>query len=167
MGCTLPPKETRMHDAIVIGSGQAGVPLATRLAQAGKKVLLVERGAPGGTCVNTGCTPTKTMVASARAAHVARTAARLGVTVGEVKVDLAAVVARKDAIVQQWRDGVNKKIQKVGERLQFVQGHARFSGERTVEVNGERYQAQSVIINVGCRPVVPKVPGLDSVGYLN
>lgn len=156
-----------MHDVIVIGSGQAGVPLATRLARAGKKVLLVERGPPGGTCVNYGCTPTKTMVASARAAHVARTAARLGVTVGEVKVDLAAVVARKDAIVQQWRDGLHKKIQKTGERLRFVQGHARLAGERTVEVNGERFQGDSVIINVGCRPVVPNVPGLDSVGFLD
>ncbi|HVE84686.1 MAG TPA: FAD-dependent oxidoreductase, partial [Myxococcales bacterium] len=86
-------------DVVVIGSGQAGVPFASRMAEAGKKVVLIERGARGGTCVNVGCTPTKTMVASARAAHVARTGARLGVHAGEVKVDFPAVVARKDRIV--------------------------------------------------------------------
>src|SRR5689334_9174653 len=95
-------------DVIVIGSGQAGVPLATRLAKAGKRVLLAERGALGGTCVNTGCTPTKTLVASARAAHVARTAARLGIRAGPVEVDFAAVMARKDAMVRRWQEGVAK-----------------------------------------------------------
>ena len=85
-------------DVIIIGTGQAGVPLAARLAAAGKRVLILERGHPGGTCVNVGCTPTKTLVASARAAHVARTAARLGVHVGEVRVDFAAVMARKDGM---------------------------------------------------------------------
>src|SRR5215471_2525536 len=97
-------------DVIIIGSGQAGIPLATRLARAGKQVILLERARLGGTCVNYGCTPTKTMVASARAAHVARTAARLGVHVGDVRVDLAAVVARKDAVVAQWRAGVQRRL---------------------------------------------------------
>src|SRR5205809_7414648 len=96
-------------DVLIIGSGQAGVPLANRLAQAGRTVVLVERAQLGGTCVNVGCTPTKTMIASARAAHVARTAGRLGVRTGEVHVDLAAVVDRKDAIVRQWRHGVQRK----------------------------------------------------------
>src|SRR5271163_1667562 len=97
-------------DVLVVGSGQAGVPLAARLAGRGKSVVLFERGPLGGTCVNSGCTPTKTMVASARAAHVARTAQRLGVEVGDVRVDLAAVVKRKDAIVQQWQRGVERRL---------------------------------------------------------
>jgi len=97
-------------DAIVIGSGQAGVPLATRLARSGKKVLLAERGDLGGTCINTGCTPTKTLVASARAAHVARTAGRLGVRVEAVQVDFPAVIARKDGIVRSWQQGVARRI---------------------------------------------------------
>src|SRR5438094_403024 len=97
-------------DAIVVGSGQAGVPLAVRLARAGKRVLLAERGELGGTCVNSGCTPTKTMIASARAAHVARTAGRLGVRTGPVEVDFAAVADRKDRVVRQWREGVEKRL---------------------------------------------------------
>src|SRR5437763_16831059 len=97
-------------DVIVVGSGQAGVPLAAALAKAGKEVVVVERGDLGGTCVNVGCTPTKTMVASARAAHVARNAQRLGVDTGQVEVDFAAVVARKDAIVARWRKGSTKRL---------------------------------------------------------
>src|SRR5579885_532693 len=101
-------------DVLVVGSGQAGVPLAARLAAAGKRVVLFERGDLGGTCINVGCTPTKTMVASARAAHVARTARRLGVETGPVTVDLAAVVDRKDAIVARWRAGVERRIAGAG-----------------------------------------------------
>src|SRR3954468_16147517 len=114
-------------DVLVIGSGQAGVPLATRLAGAGKKVILVERKDLGGTCVNVGCTPTKTMVASARAAHVARTAARLGVHAGEVRVDFPAIVDRKDRIVGQWRAGVQDRLNKAA-GLTVLRGHARFAG---------------------------------------
>src|SRR5712664_99833 len=152
-------------DVIVIGSGQAGVPLANRLAGVGKRVLLAERADLGGTCVNTGCTPTKTMIASARAAHVARTAARLGVRAGEVDVDLAAVVDRKDAIVRRWREAVSKRLQVEG--LTVVHGQARFIGERQVEVGGEVHGAEIVIINVGARPLVPPIPGLDSVPWLD
>src|SRR5262245_23265454 len=132
-------------DVIVIGSGQAGVPLATRLAHAGRSVLLVERALVGGTCINYGCTPTKTMVASARAAHVARTSARLGVRCADVRVDLRAVVARKNAIVAQWRAGVQARIDGAGERLRLLRGAARFVGEREIEVGGERHRADVVI----------------------
>ncbi|MGD2215320.1 MAG: FAD-dependent oxidoreductase, partial [Gemmatimonadales bacterium] len=141
-------------DVIVIGTGQAGVPLAARLAESGKDVIVVEAGQLGGTCVNVGCTPTKTMVASARAAHVARGAGRLGVQAGQVKVDLGAIVDRKDAIVQQWRTGVGKRLERAGERLKLIEGRARFRGTREIEVNGERHSAATVIVNVGARPRV-------------
>ncbi len=145
-------------DVIVIGSGQAGVPLAARLAKAGRTVLLVEGGELGGTCVNDGCTPTKTMIASARAAHVARRAGRLGVRTGEVTVDVAAVVDRKDAIVRQWRQGVQKRLSGAGERLTLRRGRARFVGPREIEVAGERHAAETVVVNVGGRPAVPPLP---------
>ncbi len=154
-------------DVIVIGSGQAGVPLATRLAKHGRRVLLAERGELGGTCVNTGCTPTKTIVASARAAHVARTAGRLGVAVDGVRVDLGAVVDRKDAIVRQWQDGVARRLADAGENQRLVRGQARRVGERTVEVLGERHRAPVLILNVGARPVEPPIPGLRDVPWLD
>lgn len=154
-------------DVIVIGSGQAGVPLATRLAGAGRKVLLAERGALGGTCVNTGCTPTKTLVASARAAHVARTAGRLGVRAERVSVDFAAVVARKDAIVARWQEGIARRLAAAAPGLRLVRGHARLAGERTVEVAGERHRAAAVVLNVGARPVEPPIPGLRGVPWLD
>ena len=153
-------------DVIIIGTGQAGVPLATRLAAAGKRVVIVERGKPGGTCVNVGCTPTKTLVASARAAHVARTSERLGVHVGEVTVDFAAVMARKNGMVTRWRAGIEKHLAAGGEHLRLIRGHARFVGPRAVEVNGERLEAKYVVINVGARPVVPEIAGLAAVGAL-
>jgi pyruvate/2-oxoglutarate dehydrogenase complex dihydrolipoamide dehydrogenase (E3) component len=154
-------------DVIVIGSGQAGVPLAARLARAGRRVVIAERKKLGGTCVNYGCTPTKTMVASAHAAHVARTAARFGVKAGPVRIDMAAVVARKDRIVRQWRDGVRKRLERAGPRLTLVRGHARFIGPRRVEIAGDRYEADLVVINVGARPAVPPIPGLDEVPWLD
>jgi pyruvate/2-oxoglutarate dehydrogenase complex dihydrolipoamide dehydrogenase (E3) component len=154
-------------DVIVIGSGQAGVPLSTRLARAGRKVLLVERAELGGTCTNTGCTPTKTLIASARAAHVARTAARLGVRTGPVEVDFPAVIARKDAMVRTWREGVARKLAAAGPTLRLERGQARLVGERVVEVGGERHKAPVVILNVGGRPVVPPIPGLDGVPWLD
>ncbi len=155
------------HDVIVIGSGQAGVPLSKRLAAAGRRVLLVERRDLGGTCVNTGCTPTKTMIASARAAHVARRAGRLGVRAGPVTVDLAAVVARKDAVVDRWRRGVRAGLEGAGERLELRRGHARFTGPREIEVDGERLGAEVVVVNAGARPAVPDLPGLSSVPWLD
>jgi pyruvate/2-oxoglutarate dehydrogenase complex dihydrolipoamide dehydrogenase (E3) component len=154
-------------DVLIIGSGQAGVPLAIRLANAGRRVALVERAFLGGTCTNYGCTPSKTMIASARAAHVARTAGRLGVHTGEVRVDFAAVVARKNAIVKLWREGVVRHLAEAPERLQLIEGSARFIGEREVEVGGQRYSADMVIINTGVRPAVPPVAGLETVPWLD
>jgi pyruvate/2-oxoglutarate dehydrogenase complex dihydrolipoamide dehydrogenase (E3) component len=154
-------------DAIVIGAGQAGVPLAVRLAREGRRVLLAERARPGGTCVNVGCTPTKTLVATARAAHVARTAARLGVETGPVRVDFPAAIARKDEIVRRWREGVERRISGAGEGLKLVPGHARFTGPREVEVDGERHRAPVVVVNAGARPAAPALPGLDQVPWLD
>jgi pyruvate/2-oxoglutarate dehydrogenase complex dihydrolipoamide dehydrogenase (E3) component len=151
-------------DVIVIGSGQAGVPLAARLAAAGRTVILAERKDLGGTCVNVGCTPTKTMIASARAAHVARTAGRLGVETGEVSVDLGKVVDRKDAIVRQWREGVARRLK--ADRLTLVHGQARFTGPRQVEIDGQVHSADVVVINTGARPVVPRLPGLEAAPFL-
>jgi pyruvate/2-oxoglutarate dehydrogenase complex dihydrolipoamide dehydrogenase (E3) component len=154
-------------DAIVIGSGQAGVPLATRLAKAGRTVLLAERGELGGTCTNTGCTPTKTLVASARAAHVARSAERLGVHAGTVRVDFPAVIARKDRIVRSWQEGIARRLADAGPRLRLVRGHARLVGERTVSVGDERHRGGVVILDVGARPIEPPIPGLHAVPWLD
>jgi len=154
-------------DVIVVGSGQAGVPLATRLARTGKQVMLAERAELGGTCVNAGCTPTKTMIASARAAHVARTAARLGVRAGPVEVDLLAVVDRKDDIVRKWREKVEKRLRSGGDKLTLVRGQARFTGERRIEVAGQHHTAEIVVLDVGARPVTPPLDGLESVPWLD
>jgi len=155
------------YDVIILGGGQAGTPLASRLAAAGQRVLIIERAEFGGTCINVGCTPTKTMVASARAAHVARTAARLGVQVKDVTVDLAAVVKRKDAIVKEWRQGVEGSLRAAGDRVAIIKGHARLVGEREIEVNGERHRAETVILNVGASAAVPAIPGLAEVPFLD
>src|SRR5439155_14132817 len=156
------------RDVIIIGSGQAGVPLATRLAHAGKHVLLVERAQLGGTCVNYGCTPTKTMIASARAAHVARTAARLGVHTGAVEVDFAAVVRRKAELVRSWREGVLRRLRAHGDRLVLVEGDARLTGRPgEIEAAGARHRADTVVINVGARPSVPSIEGLNAVLWLD
>ena len=154
-------------DVIVIGSGQAGIPLATRLAEAGRRVVIAERKKLGGTCVNYGCTPTKTMVASARAAHVARTAGRLGVHSEPVRIDLPAIVARKDAMVRQWREGVEGRLAAAGERLRVLNGHGRFTGEREIEVAGARYRGEIVVINTGVRPAAPDVEGLAALPWLD
>ena len=149
-------------DAIVIGSGQAGPFLAARLAGAGMKTALIEREHLGGTCVNDGCIPTKTLLASARTAHVARRAAMYGVNVGAVTVDMAAVKARKDRIVGQSVDSLGKWLNET-ENLQLIWGHARFVGPHAVEVAGEVCEAPKIFINVGGRAVLPDWPGLSSV----
>src|SRR6185369_4375886 len=154
------------YDAIVIGSGQAGPPLAIRLAKAGMRTALVEREHLGGTCVNDGCIPTKTLVASARAAHVARRAADWGVDVGgPVRVDMRAVKERKDRVVAQSVESLGKWIAGT-ERLTLVWGAARFTGPHTIEVDGETLEAPKIFINVGGRPTLPPWPGIGDVPVL-
>ncbi len=153
------------YDAIIIGTGQAGPPLARRLAGAGMKVAIIERKLFGGTCVNTGCIPTKTMVASAYAAHMARRAAEFGVeTPGSVSVDMQRVKARKDAISGQSRVGVESSLRKL-ENCSVYQGHARFESPGEVSVGSERLAAERIFINVGARAVVPQMRGLDQIQY--
>ncbi|MGE0747262.1 MAG: FAD-containing oxidoreductase [Rhodospirillales bacterium] len=153
------------YDAIIIGTGQAGPSLAFRLAAAGMKVAVVERGAFGGTCVNNGCTPTKAMVASAYAAHMARRAADYGVAIdGAVRVDMARVKARKDAIVAASRDGLRDSLGSA-ENITVHLGHGHFAGPRAVQVGGDTLNAPRVFINVGGRPSAPPIPGLDGVPY--
>jgi pyruvate/2-oxoglutarate dehydrogenase complex dihydrolipoamide dehydrogenase (E3) component len=154
-------------DVVVIGSGQAGVPLSTKLAGIGKRVVLVERGELGGTCVNTGCTPTKAMVASSRAAYVARTAERLGVRVGSVEVDFSAIRRRKDELVTIWQSGIERRVANAAPNLELVRGHGRFVAPRVIEVNGTKISAEVVVIDVGARPATPNVSGLDEVPWLD
>jgi pyruvate/2-oxoglutarate dehydrogenase complex dihydrolipoamide dehydrogenase (E3) component len=153
-------------DAIVIGSGQAGPFLAVRLARAGMKTLLIEREHLGGTCVNDGCIPTKTLVASARAAHVARRAADYGVRIaGAVTVDMKAVKARKDAVVQKSLDSLDEWLKGTA-NLTLAWGHARFVGPHAVRVGDEVYEAPKIFLNVGGRAVVPDWPGIGEIDYL-
>jgi pyruvate/2-oxoglutarate dehydrogenase complex dihydrolipoamide dehydrogenase (E3) component len=152
-------------DAIVIGSGQAGNPLSQKLADQGWTVALMEKEHLGGTCVNTGCTPTKTMVASAQIAHYARHAATWGVHAGTVAVDLPMVVARKDRIVQQHRSGQERKIQE-RKNLHLYRGQARFIGPHKVRVGEEVLESEHIFIDTGARPDIPRLTGLDRVDYL-
>ena len=156
---------TKTYDAIIIGAGQSGPFLAVRLAEAGRTVALIERSTIGGTCVNNGCIPTKTMVASARAAHVARDAARFGVKTGPVSVDYAVVKARKDEIVAGSVKGLVDWMAAT-KGLTTIMGEARFTGPHEVEVNGETLNASQIYLNTGGRPVVPDWPGLSEVPYL-
>jgi pyruvate/2-oxoglutarate dehydrogenase complex dihydrolipoamide dehydrogenase (E3) component len=157
---------TSTYDAIVIGTGQAGPFVASRFARAGMKVAIVERGLFGGTCVNTGCIPTKTMVASAYAAHMARRAAEFGVGVGgAVTVDMARVKARKDDISGQSRTGVEAGLRKT-ENCTVYQGHARFESPSVVSVGTDRLTAAKIFINVGGRALIPPMPGLDRIPFL-
>jgi pyruvate/2-oxoglutarate dehydrogenase complex dihydrolipoamide dehydrogenase (E3) component len=154
------------YDAIIIGTGQAGPSLAARLAGAGWRVAVAERKRFGGTCVNNGCIPTKTLVASARAAHVARRAADYGVIIGdEVKVDMKRVKARKDEIVRRSNTGVEKWM-KTTEGITVYEGHARFESSHTVRVGDELLEAEHIFINVGGRAYIPPMPGLSEIKYL-
>ncbi len=153
-------------DAIIIGTGQSGPSLATRLARAGMKTAIIERKLFGGTCVNVGCIPTKTLVASARAAYVARNAARYGVTLpGEIGVDMKQVKARKDAVVRRSNEGVTSWLKGTA-NLAVIEGHGRFAGPGTIEVNGTKLAAPRIFINVGGRAFVPQIPGIGEVPYL-
>ena len=153
-------------DAIIIGAGQAGPPLAGRLTGAGLSVAVIERHLIGGTCVNTGCIPTKTLVASARTAHVARRAADFGVTTGPVGVDMAAVKARKDAVSGESRSGVASWLDGM-EGCTVIRGHARFVGPHEIEVDGRQLTAPRIFINVGGRALIPDMPGVKDVPILN
>jgi pyruvate/2-oxoglutarate dehydrogenase complex dihydrolipoamide dehydrogenase (E3) component len=154
------------YDAIIIGAGQAGPSLAQRLTAEGLRTAVVEREHVGGTCVNVGCTPSKTLVASARAAHMARRAADFGVVIdGDVRVDPARIKARKDAVVQASRDSVSAWLEAMP-GLAVYRGHGRFAGPNRVRVNGEVLQAERIFVNTGARPVVPEMPGLDQADCL-
>lgn len=153
-------------DAIVIGTGQAGPSLAARLARAGRTTAVIERHRFGGTCVNTGCIPTKTLVASARAIHMARRGAEFGFsTGGAIAVDLPRVRARKDDIVRRSNEGVERWM-KHTPGLTVFEGHGRFTGPHTIEVNGKVLEAGQIFINVGGRAFVPDLPGVGEVPTL-
>ena len=153
------------YDAIIIGSGQAGNPLAHALAEQGWNTALIEKEHLGGTCINTGCTPTKTMVASAQVAHYARSAAKWGVRAKDVSVDLPRVIAIKDRVVGQFRSGLERKVQS-RKNLTLYRGRARFAAPDRVAVDGQELQSTKIFINTGTRPVIPRIDGLDGVGYL-
>ncbi len=154
------------YDAIIIGTGQAGPSLAARLAASGRRVAVLERKLFGGTCVNTGCIPTKTMVASAYAAHLARRAAEYGIAIdGGVKVDMKQVRARKDAVSGKSRSGVESWLKGLA-NCTVYEGHARFESAREVSVGTERLTAPWIFVNVGGRAAEPAMPGLDTVRYL-
>ena len=155
------------YDAIIIGTGQAGPSLAVRLADTGMQVAIIERKRFGGTCVNNGCIPTKTLVASARAAHVARRAGDYGVTIsGSIAVDMKKVKARKDALVRHSSEGVEKWL-KSTQNLTVIEGQARFADANRVRVGDELLEADKFFINVGERASVPPLQGIDQVSYLN
>ncbi|HEY9215167.1 MAG TPA: FAD-containing oxidoreductase [Ancylobacter sp.] len=154
------------YDAIIVGAGQAGPSLAVKLGAAGRKVAIIERHLVGGTCVNTGCTPTKAMVASAYAAHLARRSGEYGVDLnGPVAVDMARVSARANAIAARSR-GNNETWLEGAENVTLLRGHARFEGPDTLRVGDEVLTAPQIFLNVGGRAVVPDFPGVETIDYL-
>lgn len=155
-----------LFDAIVVGTGQAGSPLATRCSQEGWRVAVLERGAFGGTCVNVGCTPTKAMVASARAIHQARRGADFGFSAGVIAVDMARIQARKNALVQQSTAGVEKSLRALPQ-TEVVTGNARFVSPLTLQVGERTLSAPRIFINVGARAARPDIAGIDTVPTLD
>jgi pyruvate/2-oxoglutarate dehydrogenase complex dihydrolipoamide dehydrogenase (E3) component len=163
-------ESTTRYDGIVIGAGQAGGPLATTLARAGWKMALIEREHIGGTCVNEGCTPTKTMVASARVAYLARRSAEYGVKAGPISVDMKVVRKRKRDVVDDFRSGSEKGVAET-DGLDYLMGEARFTGQKTLAVRlnggGERaIAAERIFINSGLRPAIPAIDGLQEIPFL-
>jgi pyruvate/2-oxoglutarate dehydrogenase complex dihydrolipoamide dehydrogenase (E3) component len=159
------------YDAIILGSGQAGNPLATALAAKSKRTAMIERAAVGGTCINYGCTPTKTMVASAEVAYMARRASEYGIKVGEVSIDMSVVRERKRAMVRDWRQGREKSLKQAG-LVDLMYGEGSFVAPRQVRVRlnegGERIlTADMVVIDTGLTPIIPRIEGLASVPYLD
>lgn len=163
--------EATHYDAIVIGAGQAGGPLSTALAQAGKHTAIIERIHVGGTCINEGCTPTKTMVASGRVAYLAKRAADYGVQTGPIGVDMKVVRKRKRDIVDSFRNGSQSRIESTP-GVDLLMGEARFTGMKTLEVRLQTGETRSItanliFINAGARPSTPSIPGIESVPTLN
>lgn len=157
-------------DAIVIGAGQAGVPLAKKLAMSGLKTALIEKRVVGGTCINDGCTPTKAMVASARMAWLAGRSEELGIEIPSFEVNFKAIMARKTEIVTQFREGATAGVEKT-ENLTLVYGEAKFVNDNTLYVNGkdgsfENYSAKRIFINTGASPLIPEIEGLAEIDYL-
>lgn len=157
---------TRRFDAIIIGAGQAGPSLAGRLTEAGMQVALIERKYTGGTCVNTGCMPTKTLIASARAVHMARRGADFGVLAGDVGFDMTVAAARARQVVENARAGNDDWLASM-DGLTFLRGHARLSGPTTVAVGEDILEAPKIFLNVGGRARVPSMPGISEVPYLD
>jgi pyruvate/2-oxoglutarate dehydrogenase complex dihydrolipoamide dehydrogenase (E3) component len=156
---------TERFDAVIVGAGQAGPPLAGRLTAAGQRVAIVERKLIGGTCVNNGCIPTKTLVASAHAAHLAHRSSEYGVATGSISVDMAKVKARKDGIMLADRKGVEDWLQGM-DGCTVVRGHAHFEDPHTVRVGDDVLHADRIFLNVGGRAIVPDIPGLSDVEFL-
>src|SRR6202049_31726 len=159
------------YQAVVIGSGQGGNPLCKAIAQAGMRTALVEREHVGGTCVNEGCTPTKTMVASARVAYLARRGADYGVEIGNIRIDMTRVRKRKRDIVDNFRNGSQASLEKT-KNLDLIFGEASFTDPKSLAVRlkdgtQRALRAELIFINAGCRPAIPQVDGLKDVSYLN
>jgi pyruvate/2-oxoglutarate dehydrogenase complex dihydrolipoamide dehydrogenase (E3) component len=157
--------ESTKFDAIIVGAGQAGPPLAGRLTEAGQTVAVIERKLVGGTCVNYGCIPTKTLVASAHAAHVARRGSEFGIGTGNVTVDMTKVKARKDKVMLDDRHGVESWLGGMA-GCTLIRGHARFDGPHTIRVDDQLLEADKIFLNVGGRAVIPDIPGLSDVDFL-
>jgi pyruvate/2-oxoglutarate dehydrogenase complex dihydrolipoamide dehydrogenase (E3) component len=162
---------SEQYDAVVIGAGQGGGPLSSALAGTGLKTALIERNHVGGTCINEGCTPTKTMVASARVAHLARRAGDYGVKVGEVTIDMEKIRQRKRDIVESFRSGSRRRIDNT-DGLDLLEGQARFTGPRSIEVkmkdgSSRHITAEQIFINTGMRPVTPPISGIHNVNFLD
>ena len=155
----------KTFDAVVLGSGQGGVPLATNFARLGWRVALIEEGQLGGSCINYGCTPTKTMIASARIADAVRRGPQFGVHAGKARIDMAEIVARKNEVSGSFRSGIEHQVNG-NPNIALYRGRGRFTGPHTVAVNGETLTSDKIFINTGTRPRILPIPGLDQVPYL-
>ncbi|MET4083837.1 dihydrolipoamide dehydrogenase [Pedobacter sp. UYP30] len=158
------------YDVVIIGSGQAGNPLAKKFAQAGKKTVLIEKDVVGGTCINYGCTPTKTMIASAKLAFSARNATNMAIGVGKVSVKMADIIDRKNAVVKMFREGSEKGLRKT-EHLDLIFGEASFTGEKQIEIKGKYgetkgLKAELFFIDTGTEAIIPPIAGLSAIRYL-
>jgi pyruvate/2-oxoglutarate dehydrogenase complex dihydrolipoamide dehydrogenase (E3) component len=161
----------KTYDAIIIGSGQAGTPLAKKLAKAGLKTALIEKQFIGGTCINYGCTPTKTMIASARSAWLSKNSRPLGVNTGDVSVDFKKVIDRKNKIVKSFREGSETTLEKV-KGLDIYKGEASFTAEKIIQISSSEKKtlfltADIIFINAGAEPTIPSIPGIETLNYLD